>query len=205
MSFDEQLNILEKYRLNPTELFVINLIFLTQEGYKEPYLLRFLKIPENKENFRPILVELQKKGIILKSYKIPEKGQKFDPIEIPFNQNFFKTYWKASFEIGVELREAYPKRTIIGGIYTSLLGIAKKFDSLEDFYRFYGKSIGWNLDTHNKIISLIKWEQENEIGFINFSISTFVIERKWEELELLKADYDAGRLSNIKFDTLTQI
>ena len=56
---DQDLAIIEKYGLNPTELFVINLIFLTQEGYEEPYLLRFLKIPENKENFRPTLVELQ--------------------------------------------------------------------------------------------------------------------------------------------------
>ena len=67
MSIDEQLNILEKYGLNPIELFIVNLIFLTQEGYEEPYLLRYLKIPENKENFRPTLLKLQDKGIILKS------------------------------------------------------------------------------------------------------------------------------------------
>ena len=116
MSFEEQLNMIEKYGLNPTELFIINLIFLTQEGYEEPYLLRFLKIKENKESFRPTLVELQKKGIILKSYKIPEKGQRFDPLEIPFNQNFFKTYWKASFELGKELFDTYPMFTNINGV-----------------------------------------------------------------------------------------
>lgn len=201
MSFEEQLNMIEKYGLNPTELFIINLIFLTQEGYEEPYLLRFLKIKENKESFRPTLVELQKKGIILKSYNIPEKGQRFDPLEIPFNQNFFKTYWKASFELGKELFDTYPMFTNINGVTCSLRGISKKFDSLEDFYRFYGKSIGWNAEKHKEIIDLITWEQENNVGFLRMSIASFVIEQKWVELKALKD----GKIANVNFDTLVQI
>lgn len=201
MSIDEQLNILEKYGLNPIELFIVNLIFLTQEGYEEPYLLRYLKIPENKENFRPTLLKLQDKGIILKSYKIPEKGSKFDPLEIPLNQNFFKTFWKSSFELGKELFETYPMFTNINGYTVSLRSIAKKFNSLEDFYRFYGKSISWNLDKHKEIIDLINWEQQNNIGFLRMSLSSFVIEQKWNELKALKD----GDVANINFDTLVQI
>ena len=201
MSIDEQLNILEKYGLNPIELFIVNLIFLTQEGYEEPYLLRYLKIPENKENFRPTLLKLQDKGIILKSYKIPEKGSKFDPLEIPLNQNFFKTFWKSSFELGKELFETYPMFTNINGYTVSLRSIAKKFNSLEDFYRFYGKSISWNLDKHKEIIDLINWEQQNNIGFLRMSLSSFVIEQKWNELKALKG----GDVANINFDTLVQI
>lgn len=201
MSIDEQLNILEKYGLNPIELFIVNLIFLTQEGYEEPYLLRYLKIPENKENFRPTLLKLQNKGIILKSYKIPEKGSKFDPLEIPLNQNFFKTFWKSSFELGKELFETYPMFTNINGYTVSLRSIAKKFNSLEDFYRFYGKSISWNLDKHKEIIDLINWEQQNNIGFLRMSLSSFVIEQKWNELKALKD----GDVANINFDTLVQI
>lgn len=201
MSIDEQLNILEKYGLSPIELFIINLIFLTQEGYEEPYLLRYLKIPENKENFRPTLLKLQDKGIILKSYKIPEKGSKFDPLEIPLNQNFFKTFWKSSFELGKELFETYPMFTNINGYTVSLRSIAKKFNSLEDFYRFYGKSISWNLDKHKEIIDLINWEQQNNIGFLRMSLSSFVIEQKWNELKALKD----GDVANINFDTLVQI
>jgi hypothetical protein len=201
MNIDEQLNILEKYGLNPIELFIINLIFLTQEGYEEPYLLRYLKIPENKENFRPTLLKLQDKGIILKSYKIPEKGSKFDPLEIPLNQNFFKTFWKSSFELGKELFETYPMFVNINGITYSLRSIAKKFNSLEDFYRFYGKSISWNLDKHKEIIDLINWEQQNNVGFLRMSLSSFVIEQKWNELKALKD----GDVANINFDTLVQI
>lgn len=198
---DQDLAIIEKYRLTPTELFVVNLIFLTQEEYEEPYLSRFLKIPENKELFRPTLVELQNKGIILKSYKIPEKGQKFDPLEIPLNQNFFKTYWKASFELGKELFDKYPMFTNINGVTVSLRSFAKKFNSLEDMYRFYGKTIGWNADKHREIIDLIEWEQNNNIGFLRMSLSSFIIENKWNELKALKD----GNIVNVNFDTIVQI
>ena len=61
---NEQLTIMEKYNLTPSEYFVIKLIFMTQEGYEESYLLRYLKI--NKNTFRDDLVSLQDKGVILK-------------------------------------------------------------------------------------------------------------------------------------------
>ena len=89
----------------------------------------------------------------------------------------------------------------MNGTTVSLRSIAKKFNSLEDFYRFYGKSISWNLDKHKEIIDLINWEQQNNIGFLRMSLSSFVIEQKWNELKALKD----GDVANINFDTLVQI
>lgn len=200
MSIEEQLNILEKYELNPNELFIIELIFMVREGFKKSYLARFLKVKENKRIFKETLVSLQNKGIILKDYIIPTKGS-FDPLEIPLNTNFFKTYWKSSFEIGKELFNTYPMFTNVNGFTVSLKGISKKFDSLEDFYRFYGKIIGWNLEKHKEIIDLIKWEQENNIGFLRMNLASFVIENKWNELKALKD----GNIVNVNFDTIVQI
>ena len=91
--------------------------------------------------------------------------------------------------------------TNINGYTVSLRGISKKFDSLEDFYRFYGKTIGWNLEKHKEIIELINWEQNNNVGFLRMSIASFVIEQKWEELKALKD----GKIANVNFDTLVQI
>ena len=79
-----ELDIMEQYGLTPSEYFVCKLIFMTQEGYKELYLLRYLRV--NKDTFRDDLKSLQDKGVILKSWKIPEKGSKFDPLEIPLNK-----------------------------------------------------------------------------------------------------------------------
>ena len=88
--------------------------------------------------------------------------------------------------------------TNIEGKVVGLRGISKKFDSLEDFYRFYGKAIKWDPKIHQRIIDLLNWEQNNNIGYINFSIASFVIEHKWEELEALKD----GKIVNTNFETL---
>ena len=38
-NIDEEIAIMEKYSLSPTELFVIKAILLLQEGYEENYLI----------------------------------------------------------------------------------------------------------------------------------------------------------------------
>lgn len=201
-TIDEEITLLEKYKLSPNELFVIKTILLLQEGYPENYLFRFLQIPEtDRGDFRSTLISLQNKEIILKSYKIPGKGEEFDPSIIPINKLFFKNIIKASFELGKELFEKYPMFTTINGSTVALHGISKKFDSLEDFYRFYGKTIRWNVDTHNKILDLIDWEQKNNIGFINQSIASFVINNGWNELEALRD----GKIININYNSIKQL
>ena len=196
-NIDEEIAIMEKYGITPNELFVIKAILLLQEGYPEDYLLRYLKLPE-KEDFRTTLVNLQNKGIILKSYEIPKKGETFDPEEIQINKAFFKTVYRSGFDLGKELFDIYPMFTNIEGKVVGLRGISRKFDSLEDFYRFYGKAIKWDPKIHQRIIDLLNWEQNNNIGYINFSIASFVIEHKWEELEALKD----GKIVNTNFETL---
>ena len=196
-NIDEEIAIMEKYGITPNELFVIKAILLLQEGYPEDYLLRYLKLPE-KEDFRTTLVNLQNKGIILRSYEIPKKGETFDPEEIQINKAFFKTVYRSGFDLGKELFDIYPMFTNIEGKVVGLRGISKKFDSLEDFYRFYGKAIKWDPKIHQRIIDLLNWEQNNNIGYINFSIASFVIEHKWEELEALKD----GKIVNTNFETL---
>ena len=201
-NIDEEIAILEKYELSPTELFIIKSIILMQEGYEENYLIRFLHLPEKiRGDFRHHLISLQERGFILKEYKIPNKGEEFNPLEIPINKLLFKTIYKSSFDLGQELFETYPLFGNIQGSIVSLRGISKKFDSLEDFYRFYGKTIKWNPEVHQHILSLINWEKDNNIGFINFSLSTFVIEHKWEELEALKD----GSLTNINFNNIVSL
>lgn len=81
-----------------------------------------------------------------------------------------------------------------------LRGVSKKYDSLEDFYRVYGKTINWNPETHNKIIELLRWAKNNT-QFIQFSLATFLIDRKWNELEALRD----GQLSNINYDTIKML
>ena len=50
-------------------------------------------------------------------------------------------------------------------------------------------------------MDLIKWEQNNEVHFINMSLSSFIIDQKWNELKALKD----GKLVNVNYDTIRSL
>lgn len=197
-TIDEEMGILNKYNLNPNELFVVRILLLASEE-ETVYLHRYLSIPsEIRGELRDILLSLQEKGIILKSYKIPNKGADFNPSEIEFNKNFLKYFHKESFTMGKELFDAYPMFGTINGATIYLKGVSRKFDSLEDCYKAYGKAINWNPETHQKILDLIKWAEDKKI--IQCSLATFVIDKHWLALEALK---DGG--STINYDAIKMV
>ena len=195
LNLTEELGIMEKYNLCPNEVFLIRVLLLAKDENNSDYLVRYAQLDARK-SIRETLIELQNKSIILKSYKNPPKGTPFDPNTVEFNQNVLKTFYNASFDMGIELFETYPMFTTINGCTVSLRGISKKFDSLEDFYKFYGKSIKWNPEIHANIINLLNWAKENT-QFINMSLANFVIEQKWNELQVLK-DNNMGSYDNVK-------
>jgi hypothetical protein len=100
--------------------------------------------------------------------------------------------------MGKELFDAYPMFGTIQGSSVYLRGVSRKFDSLEDCYRAYGKAINWNPETHNKIIELLKWAEDK--GIIQCSLATFVIDKYWIALEKLK---EGG--STINFDAIKMV
>lgn len=195
-TIDEEMGILNKYNLNPNELFVVRILLLAAEG-ELTYLHRYMSIPTaTRGELRDILVSLQDKGIILKSYKIPAKGADFNPCDIEFSKNFLKSFHKESFEMGKELFDVYPMFANIQGNTVYIKGVSRKFDSLEDCYRAYGKAINWSPETHQHVIELVKWANDKQI--IQCSLATFVIDRYWLSLEALRS----GNIANINFDAV---
>lgn len=198
-NIDLEIEIMEKYHLSPNEIYLTRAILLAQEheDYKA-YIVRYMKLPESaRGSMIDTLYSLQDKGIILKSYKVPKKGEKFDFFSVPISVNVSKTFHRAAFDLGKELHDTYPMFGNINGCTVSLRGFAKKFNSIEDLYRFYGKTIRWNPDVHKEIIELVIWARDNT-QFLNMTLSSFIIEHKWEELKALKS----GELTNINYDTV---
>jgi hypothetical protein len=179
-TIENELVLLEKYNLTPTELFTIKVILLAKEEGEYEWLQRFVKIVK----LRDILVSLQEKGIILKNWKIPKEGSKLEIEIIPFNQNFQKQFFRASFEMGEELFEAYPQSTIVNGSLYNLKRVSKHFDSLEQAFLKYSKYIKNNPDTHQHIIELIKWGIDNGYNFS--TLDSFIIDNSWLAIEAMK-------------------
>lgn len=194
-NIDEELALIEKYEITPTEMFVTRLLLLAQESDEEKeYLVKYLNIPEDvRGDFRNILISLQNKGIILKSYNIPNKGETLDIYEIEFNKNFLKNFYRASGDMGEELFEHYPQFANINGNLVGIRNVSKKFVDLEDAWRKYGKIIKWNPETHREIIGLLDWATENNID-INKSLANFICDHSWLDLQALR---DGGNTINV--------
>ena len=170
---------MDEYKINPNELFAIRVILLAQDG-EYNYLQKFAKIFP----LRTILESLQENGIILKSWKLPKEGSKLDVEDIPFNQNFLKKFYRSAFEMGEELFYTYPQSCTVQGQVFNLRTVSKHFDSLEQAFQKYAKSIKNNPEIHQEIINNIKWGIENGYNFT--TLDRFIIDRGGEALKAFK-------------------
>ena len=180
LTLENELCLLEKYKLTPTELFTIKLILLAKEDGEYEWLQRYVQIIK----LRDILVSLQEKGIILKSWKLPKEGQQLIVEDITFNQNFQKQYFRASFEMGEELFNVYPQSTIVNGQIYNLKRVSRKFDSLEDAFAKYAKYIHNNPEIHQEVIELVKWGIDNGYNFT--TLDSFIVDNSWMAIKAMK-------------------
>lgn len=193
----QQLLFCEKYCINPNELLLLEIILIAQEDDEPEIVREYFSSRVRARGFTTeLLVGLRDAGVINKTYKIPEKGSIFNPLDVSLNKTKVKDFYKCSFDLGRELWETYPLFGIVNNTQVGLRGVSKKFDTIEDFYRFYGRTIRWKPEVHNQIIELVKWAKEHNI--LCTTIANFVIDHKWEELKALKEEggvnYDSMRL-----------
>ena len=182
-----------KYKIDDNQLTLLEILLIAQNEEDNELVKMYFT---STKDIRLHLIYLQNIGIILKTYKIPNKGEKLDIYDIPINKNFIKDFYKSSFEMGKELFETYPQFGLINGSSVGIRSVSRKFNSLEDFYRFYGKTIRNKPEMHQHIIDLINWAKEQNV--IVCSLCNFVIDHKWEELQALKD----GNLANVNFDAI---
>lgn len=200
LSLEEEVALLDRYELTPTELLIVRVLLILQDdGEEELFHNLMITLKHINIQLREVLESLQEKQVILKTYKIPKSGEKFDPFSIPINKNFIKNLYKSSFEMGKELFDNYPQFGHINNSVVALRGVSKHFDSLEQCYFRYGRSIGWNTEKHIKVIELVNWAKDNNI--INCSLSSFVINNGWLDLEAMQKG-DAG---NINYDAMKML
>jgi hypothetical protein len=191
-NLEEQVVLLDKYKIDSNELLFITVILLIQEGDNNPYINLYFSLPVGcRGNIRDLLTSLQNKQVITKEYKIPSSGTKFIPEDIIFNKNFIKTFYKGSFWIGKELFEIYPISTVVNGVEYKLRRVSKKFDSLEDAYRAYGKAISWKPEVHQNIIQLVEWGKQNNYQFT--TLDSFIVDNDWLNIAAVR---DNGLLTD---------
>lgn len=192
-SLNTQILFRNKYNIDDNELTLLEILLIAQEEEDNELVKLYFTTTKN---IRTNLIALQDAGVILKSYKLPEKGERLDIYAIPINKNVTKDFYKSSFEMGKELFDVYPQFTTINNNVVGIRSVSKKFNSLEDFYRFYGKSIRNKPELHKYILDLIEWGKEHDV--IATTLANFVIDQKWTELQALKD----GDIANVNYDAV---
>ena len=192
-SLNTQILFRNKYNIDDNALTLLEILLIAQEEEDNELVKLYFTTTKN---IRTNLIALQDAGIILKSYKIPEKGKGLDIYAIPINKNVTKDFYKSSFDMGKELFDAYPQFTTINNNVVGIRSVSKKFNSLEDFYRFYGKSTRNKPELHKYILDLIEWGKEHDV--IATTLANFVIDQKWTELQALKD----GDIANVNYDAV---
>ena len=184
---EAQLIFCEKYSISPNELLLLEIILIAQEG-DDPAIVNdyFNSRKCARGGTLELLTNLQKVGVINKTYKIPAKGETLVLSDIPINKNITKDFYRSAFEMGKELFEVYPVSTVVKGIEYKLRRISKKFDSLEDAFRAYGKAIRWKPEVHKKIIDLIKQGKEKNYQFT--TLDDFIVDNDWVNMEAITKD-----------------
>lgn len=193
MEINTILNLLITYNITAEELLVVYLTFLArdEEGHPEYFSKWFSN--GGSTRLRSIFESLKEKGIILKDYN-PDT---YDPNDIRFNKNFLKSWVKNSGEMGQELFDAFPPFLEVPGKWYPLKNIAKKYNTLDEFFFAYSSAIKHNPEKHKEVLELLEWGKKN--NQINYGITEFVISRKWEELKYLR---DRGISDDIAISTL---
>lgn len=190
-----------KHGLTADELLLVYLTFIaqTENGDIERNTVYFKKWYDNggQERLRSLFDSLKEKNVIKKNYN----PSTYNPDEIEFNQNFIKSYFKLTGELGKELWSAYPDNLYINGKVVSLKNISKKFLTLDEAWFFYASSIGHSIEKHNKVLELLKWAVNEDL--IHISIIEFISSRHWEMLERMKEKGIEGKVST--FDIYQQV
>ena len=162
---------------------LLRIILLAQNNEELELVNRYFG---SKPNILSSLNVLQDSGIILKSFKIPNKGESIDILSIPLNKNAVKDFHKTSFDMGVELYEAYPMSIFVKDQEYKLRRISKKFNTLEDAYSAYGKAIKWNPETHKHVLELI--ELGKKTNYVFTTLGDFIVDNDWLNMETLVTD-----------------
>lgn len=198
LSLNEEINICINNNLTPSELFILRLLFLAQDG--EPsYIVNYLNNTDNAKHLLiTVLTSLQSKGIILSGFKIPEEGQSLKFTEIPINKNFVKRYIRESNQLGKEIFDLYPPFMTINGRMASIKNITKAgLFSIDDFCLYYSKQIKLSGVTHDRVIKALKFGIEHNL--IRYSLLEFISSQKWNEIEYIQQSGDINGYDNTEY------
>ena len=184
MDITSYFKVCKQFNISLQECLLLKVLLLIKNNDFNSFCVEYFDTPESvRGSLRKNLLRLQEIDLIDKSYRIPEVGEKLDITSIKINKKFEKAFYRTSFELGKQLFESFPQFITIKGNQVGARRVSNKFNTLEEAFETYGRSILWDLDKHKKVIESVEWGKAHKL--INCTLATFILDRVWEELETL--------------------
>lgn len=211
IEIEKRLALMENKRLSAELLFIFDLIFDVKSASETPdsddeyatadhkerraAVERFRRYFRNQLNLLPMkesLIALMERGMLIKKELDEEfDEEKFNPEKLDINKQFIATLRKYTYELGIEMRNAYPSVGRIDNQEIPLKSI-KKLNNEAELFTQYAKMIGNDIGKHKKVLELIRWSVENQTAFTNMNIESFVLGRIWESIEEFRGGGGTG-------------
>lgn len=183
MRTEEELAVYDRYGITPAELLFIKMTLSAREPEGRGIAEKYFALHEDvRSPVQELIVSLKDKGVVLS----PVPGKIFRPADVRFSKAFETAVYKASFTMGKELYDAYPLSIVVNGVEHKLRRVSKKFDSLEQAFFRYGKSLGWSPVRHARVLELVKAGRES--GYVFTTLGDFIVDCDWENLEAMSAE-----------------
>lgn len=182
LDLDKELEILDKFKLDANEWYLIRSLFLSKYEGLNDYLVHFVTKCLPKGAMKEMLAILKTKNIVHKKYKIPKEGEPFLIANFEFHEPFLNKYFKCSNEMGRELFDAYPSYLVMdNGTHLPARNLASKivFKEQNDFFIFYCKQIKYSVEKHEKVMKSLEYAIEHDL--IRSSIVEYVVSEKYED------------------------
>lgn len=202
LSNDKALSMMEEYKLDAELLMFTILMVDVDDVIGSAYncseiigrIKRYFNSGLNNRSFGECVEELKKRNILGKpSSFVPGDTDvnTYNFTRFQMKGTFRKKFFAYSMQMGEELFEHYPKFGYINDKEVPLISIKKCITEDELFFK-YAKIIGFDIEKHKYVLSLIDWAKEYKTSFINMNIESFISGRVWLAIEEFKEGGNEG-------------
>ncbi len=188
MDRERAVRIMCQHNISADELLLLELILAAQDGDTDA--VGLIRDFNSQVYVEAVLQDLYDNGHLTKS----SPTNTLDPMKIKVNSTLKKQLYKEFLQMGQELWDAYPEFCDIDGKSVWLKSVSRHYDSLDEAYMAYARAIHNSPTKHEEIVGLVRWGMENNL--INYALSTFIIDQRWNEL----ASRRKGDTGGINYD-----
>lgn len=180
ISIEEQIDLMKRFKLNGNQWFLCQILWLCQQEGGSKYLYKYFE-----EVNRDCVIPMQDIETLVDNGVVEpfDYRNRFYYDTIVFTPKFRDKLLIDFNDAGRELWDRFPSERSyrIDGKKLMTKKIGSEFNSIEDFYKYYAKSIKYSKAIHDEVLKGLQIAIDT--NSIDFTIVDFVKNKMWESFK----------------------